>query len=388
MPKAIPSGWPFLRASRTRAYSAPSRGEIIIFQPEFVEFGGEERVILSLSEGLHAQGKSHSVLCYHDHIGLARYAREPLQVHALNPSVAPGSKVLALRQLLLHLSVINAPIPMLFNIQSALHVGLANLMGRLRYNLRIPDTYSLLPHSDDHLRNTRPALWARNRFTGLGIQGARDLYTNTAALADEMEHLYNRRAHVLYLGGFGEGAAAEKKNDTTQIHLLSVSRLQTSKRIDWMLRALASMRDDATLPSWQLHVVGSGPERQELQALSQTLGLAKVVVFHGFVDDTTLLQLYKKSHIFLMPARQGYGLPAIEALHHHCAVVMNTESGVAEVLQHTPWVTIAGPGEAAYRQAVHEMLQRVRSPGFFDQDISPLPSMQSWAADLIAHAGW
>lgn len=40
----------------------PGAGEIVIFQPEFVEFGGEERVILSLSRELHAQGKPHSVL--------------------------------------------------------------------------------------------------------------------------------------------------------------------------------------------------------------------------------------------------------------------------------------------------------------------------------------
>ena len=40
----------------------PAVGDIVIFQPEFVEFRGEERVILSLSRELHAQGKQHSVL--------------------------------------------------------------------------------------------------------------------------------------------------------------------------------------------------------------------------------------------------------------------------------------------------------------------------------------
>ena len=68
------------------AQAFPPPGDIVIFQPEFVEFGGEERVILSLSEGLHAQGKAHSVLCYRDHIGLARHARLALPVFELQPA--------------------------------------------------------------------------------------------------------------------------------------------------------------------------------------------------------------------------------------------------------------------------------------------------------------
>jgi colanic acid biosynthesis glycosyl transferase WcaI len=372
----------------TNTMRFPPPGDVVIFQPEFVEFGGEERVILSLSESLHAQGKAHSVLCYHDQIDLGRHSRLPLRVFQLKPQSGGWNKVMALRAALAQLHARGDPVPVLFNIQSAHHVGVANLMGKLHYHLRIPDTYSLLIPDVYGIRRTSPVVWVRNRFTGMGIQGARGFYTNTAALADEMEHLYKRRAEVLYLGGFGEGAVFQKKCATTRIYLLSVSRLQGSKRIDWMLRALASMRDDATLPPWQLHVAGSGPERQALESLRQTLGLTDHVVFHGFVDDTKLQQLYKKAHIFLMPARQGYGLPAIEALHHHCSVVMNTESGVAEVLQQTPWVMVAGTGEIAYQQALHEMLQRVRSPGFFDQDIPQLPSMQTWAKNLVAHAGW
>ena len=69
--------------------SFPAAGEAVIFQPEFVEFGGEERVILALSEGLHARALPHSVLCYRDHIDLARHARLPLRVHQLRPS-GPG----------------------------------------------------------------------------------------------------------------------------------------------------------------------------------------------------------------------------------------------------------------------------------------------------------
>ncbi|MDM7948615.1 glycosyltransferase family 4 protein [Hydrogenophaga sp.] len=369
--------------------AGPRPEEVVIFQPEFVEFGGEERVILALSEGLHAADLPHRVVCYRDHIDLAQHAREPLQVHALNPAGSSSSKVRALRGLLLDLRAMGAPVPMLFNIQSALHAGAARLAGGLRYHLRIPDTYSLLSPSAEHqVLNGGLARWTRETLTGNGVRGALDFFTNTSALANEMEQLYGRRAEVLYLGGFGEGASPPPQRDASRVHLLSVSRLQKSKRVDWMLRALAGLRADSDTLPWQLHIVGNGPERDALEQLSRTLELGEWVVFHGFVDDLTLKGLYNLAHLFLMPARQGYGLPAIEALHHHCAVVMNTESGVAEVLQGSPWVGIAEPGEQAFGACLKAMLIRTSQPSFFDQKLPRLPSMEAWASQLIDRAGW
>jgi hypothetical protein len=135
----------YSKASRGRELvqqgSYPAIGDIVIFQPEFIEFGGEERVILSLSRELHAQGKSHSILCYWDHIDLAAYATWPLKVYQLNPSKNPISKVLSLRRCLNYIHQVGSPSQVLFNIQSAYHAGLA---ANAPYHVRIPDTYSLL----------------------------------------------------------------------------------------------------------------------------------------------------------------------------------------------------------------------------------------------------
>ena len=119
----------------------PAVGDIVIFQPEFVEFGGEERVIFSLSSELHAQSKPYSVLCYWDHIGLSSYATWPLKVYQLNPTHNPINKVLALRRCLQYIHQVSSPIPVLCNIQSAYHAGLEV---STPYHIRIPDTYSLL----------------------------------------------------------------------------------------------------------------------------------------------------------------------------------------------------------------------------------------------------
>lgn len=363
----------------------PTADEAVIFQPEFVEFGGEERVILSLSEGLHARGKPHSVLCYHDHINLARHARLPLKVHQLRPNGGGPVKAWALRRALARLRDQSSPTPALFSIQSALHAG---LVGARHYQLRIPDTYSLLSPVtlQGPLDPQRARLALRDWATGQGVRGADRLLTNTQALAHEMHQLYGRRAEVHYLGGHGREVNEAPLRSDREVQLLSVCRLQASKRIDWMLRALAAGGPDA--PPWRLHVAGSGPEREALQALSDELGLSERVVFHGFVSDEQLEALYRMAHVFLMPARQGFGLPAIEALYRRCAVVLNRESGVSEILQHTPWVLIADSGEAGFTDAVQAMLRRVRRPGLFDRPLPTLPTMDRWAGQVIEALGW
>ncbi|MGV3499170.1 MAG: glycosyltransferase family 4 protein [Hydrogenophaga sp.] len=363
----------------------PVAGEAVIFQPEFVEFGGEERVILSLSEALHARGRPHSVLCYHDRIDLARHARQPLRVHQLRPPAGGPVKAWALRGALERIRAMGSPTPVLFNIQSALHAGLA---GARHFQLRIPDTYSLLTPMPPRGPLDPARRHVRDWATGRGVRSAQRLLTNTQALAHEMHRLYGRRAQVNYLGGHGRVLRETPLRDHQEVQLLSVSRLHASKRIDWMLRALAALRDDATLPAWRLHVAGSGPQRAALEGLAHSLGIAERVHFLGFVSDEQLETLYRLAHVFLMPARQGFGLPALEALYRRCAVVLNRESGVSEILEGTPWVLIAEAGEPAFAAALRSMLLRVRRPGLFERPLPDLPTMERWADDVIEALGW
>ena len=363
----------------------PAAGDIVIFQPEFVEFGGEERVILSLSEGLHAQGLAHSVLCYHDRIDLARHARLPLPVHALRPPQGGLHRARALRQALLRLQQRGDPVPVLFSIQSALHAGLASPVA---YHLRIPDTYRLLQSAPP--QRARERLGVRHWATRRGVQGARAFATNTQALSDEMRALYGREARVFHLGGFGQQPLKQAPTrPMAPIELLSVCRLQTSKRIDWMLHGLAAiLQDPRGEPAFRLHVAGNGPEAAALAALSHRLGLDDRVFFHGFVDDEQLAALYRRSHVFLMPARQGYGLPAIEALYRMQGVVLHRDSGVVELLHDTPWVVVTDGDLAGFTEGMREMLRRTQVPGFFSRPLPPLPTEQGWGQQLIEAFGW
>lgn len=89
-----------------------------------------------------------------------------------------------------------------------------------------------------------------------------------------------------------------------------------------------------------------------------------------------------------MPAKQGYGLPAIEALYQKLGLVVSAESGVIELLENTNWVTIARDGKQGFATAMKEMLHRVGQPEFFDQPLPALPTEEAWAKKVIEYFRW
>ena len=99
----------FRGSEAQQQFNCPADGDIVIFQPEFIEFGGEERLILSLSRELHAQGKAHSILCYRDHINLAAYATWSLKLYQFCTPKNHVSKVISLRRCLKFIYQVGAP---------------------------------------------------------------------------------------------------------------------------------------------------------------------------------------------------------------------------------------------------------------------------------------
>lgn len=77
--------------------------------------------------------------------------------------------------------------------------------------------------------------------------------------------------------------------------ILFVGRLTTEKQIDVVLRALTKLDPalDATFD-----VVGSGDQRKSLEELTQQLGLAERVRFHGHTSEDELRSLYSRASVF------------------------------------------------------------------------------------------
>ncbi|QDV26817.1 glycosyltransferase [Aureliella helgolandensis] len=60
-----------------------------------------------------------------------------------------------------------------------------------------------------------------------------------------------------------------------------IGTLRPSKNLPMLLRAFAA----ANQPNTRLAIFGDGPERENLKALAQDLGISSAVYFHGYVDE-------------------------------------------------------------------------------------------------------
>ncbi len=78
---------------------------------------------------------------------------------------------------------------------------------------------------------------------------------------------------------------------------------------------------------------GDGELRDELISMAADLGISDKVFFTGFVRGKQWRDSYSVSDVFVMSSvSEPFGLTALEAAHHDCALIVTKQSGVGEVL--------------------------------------------------------
>jgi glycosyltransferase involved in cell wall biosynthesis len=103
--------------------------------------------------------------------------------------------------------------------------------------------------------------------------------------------------------------------------VIAIGRLVPVKGFDVLLRAWAEV------PSARLLIVGDGPERAALEALSRQLGVSPRVTFAGFRSDVQSL-LRTADLMVIASRREGLPLVLIEALHARRPVVSTAVGGM------------------------------------------------------------
>ena len=91
-----------------------------------------------------------------------------------------------------------------------------------------------------------------------------------------------------------------------------LGRLKKYKSADHLLRAFQIVRQE--MPEVQLHVIGDGTHRAELEKLSQDLGIADSIQFLGYLSQQeTVRRLHLMSVLANCSVKEGWGLTVIEA---------------------------------------------------------------------------
>jgi len=348
-------------------------------------WGGAERSAVALADWLERRNRHCRLVLYRDTYGIEAHANPGLEKVQLLPAHGPVHKIAALRRYFKPSS--NAPALLVSGYQAALHATLAGLR---QFSTLMHDTPSLMGPTSPLRRG------ASNRIVGYGLRRAARLGGKTIVtsefLRDECEHFFGVRAEIVRMGGMGNKTPFHIRSAGNTLRMLSVSRIEWNKRIDWMLRSLAELEHGPTPLShrtdWRLDIAGTGTQFAMLKDMAGGLGLGDRIFFHGFVSDETLEKLYSEAHLFLMPAVQGYGIPAIESLQRGTPVLLHRESGVSDILLDTPWATVLTRGPEEMTPRLREAIDGVLSGRHHSVALPHLPSEEEWAEKVARLSGW
>lgn len=113
--------------------------------------------------------------------------------------------------------------------------------------------------------------------------------------------------------------------------ILFVGWLVKRKGVSDLLNAFGIIA--AKLPQAYLLIVGDGPERENLEALSRIMGIEKRVIFAGLVKNEEMPSYYNITDVMAFPS-YGEGLPnaVVEAVSCGKPVVATNVGGIPEVI--------------------------------------------------------
>lgn len=100
----------------------------------------------------------------------------------------------------------------------------------------------------------------------------------------------------------------------------AVIRLIPVKRLDLIIRAVALLQGDGTVPAITVLIIGEGPERENLRELAEQMGV-HLVMPGALYGETVLSEVYNILDITVVPA--AVGLTAIQSMSHGVPVVSN-----------------------------------------------------------------
>ena len=131
--------------------------------------------------------------------------------------------------------------------------------------------------------------------------------------------------------------------------LLFVGRIVHQKGLDLLLPALAELRH----LSWEMTVVGDGPQREPLQQVALNLGLADRIHFSGWKRGVDLEAEYRRANLFVFPSRHE-GMPnvVLEAMASGLPVLATRIAGNEELILSGVTGVLVSPEDSFALQAV------------------------------------
>jgi glycosyltransferase involved in cell wall biosynthesis len=126
-----------------------------------------------------------------------------------------------------------------------------------------------------------------------------------------------------------------EKRFSGPFRFLFVGRIRSQKNLGWLFEQLQKLRSGG----WTIDLVGDGPDRAKMEALSRDLGLASVTKWKGWISRDELPAMYRNYDCLVNPSlyegmpnavleAMGSGLPVIASrVAGNIDLVLNGETG-------------------------------------------------------------
>lgn len=141
-----------------------------------------------------------------------------------------------------------------------------------------------------------------------------------------------KNTKVVYIPNFIE-KIPDKKSNLQNKQLISVGRLDKIKGFDDLIDIFNLFQE--THPDWILHIVGDGPEKQNLQNKTNELHLENKIFLCGTKLSDELEKEYLNSSIYLMTSfSESFGLVLVEAASFGLPLIaFDSAQGAREIIE-------------------------------------------------------
>lgn len=131
---------------------------------------------------------------------------------------------------------------------------------------------------------------------------------------------------------------------TLPIKLITIGSVIKLKGMDIIIRALKELHFRHHV---ELHIVGTGNARSELEQLASSLQLEECVRFHGYISDShRILNLLYESDIFVLTSySEGFPRVIYEAMSQSLPVVTSSVGGIPLTLADEHTALLVEPGD-------------------------------------------
>ena len=198
-------------------------------------------------------------------------------------------------------------------------------------------------------RMLRPVLAALARWDRATAGRVDSFVANSRYVAERIRRYYNRESTVVYPPVDTAFYRPDAEPGPARSGFLVVSALVPYKRLDVAIDACRQVGAPLT-------VIGTGPERERLQAMA-----GSEVTFLGWQSDEHIRDAYRRSAATLLPGVEDFGMVPVEAQACGCPVVALGDGGAAEtVVDGDTGVLVSDPSVEAFADG----LSRVRTMAF------------------------